>query len=101
MPPTQRKASSGRSDGSTRKANAAMFNVTKIATSANHRKMRAPIRFRLSTGPTQPMAPSIWSSMRRFSSTAYSMGSSRVIGSMNPFTIIAVASASVRPRLIR
>src|SRR6266545_7259623 len=48
-----------------------------------------------------PTAPSIWSSMRRLSSTAYSMGSSRVMGSMNPLTIIAVASASVRPRLIR
>jgi len=49
----------------------------------------------------QPTEPSIWSSIRRFSSTAYSIGSSRVIGSMNPFTIIAVASGSVRPRLIR
>jgi Domain of unknown function (DUF222) len=48
-----------------------------------------------------PIAPSIWSSIRRFSSTAYSMGSSRVMGSMNPFTIMAVASTSVSPRLIR
>ncbi len=49
----------------------------------------------------QPTEPSIWSSMSRFSSTAYSMGSSRVMGSMNPFTIIAVASTSVSPRLRR
>ena len=48
-----------------------------------------------------PTEPSICSSTRRFSSTAYSIGSSRVIGSMKPFTIIAVASTSDRPRLIR
>ena len=48
-----------------------------------------------------PTEPSICSSIRRFSSTAYSIGSSRVIGSMKPFTIIAVASASDSPRLIR
>ena len=48
-----------------------------------------------------PTEPSICSSIRRFSSTAYSIGSSRVIGSMNPFTIIAVASTSDSPRLIR
>ena len=41
------------------------------------------------------------SSINRFISTAYSMGSSRTIGSMNPATIIEVASSSVRPRLIR
>ena len=52
-------------------------------------------------GGRQPTEPSIWSSIRRLSSTAYSMGSSRVMGSMNPFTIIAVASTSDRPRLIR
>ena len=37
----------------------------------------------------------------RFSSRAYSMGSSRAIGSMNPRTIIAMASSSDMPRLIR
>ena len=52
-------------------------------------------------GGRQPTEPSIWSSIRRLSSTAYSMGSSRVMGSMNPFTIMAVASTSDRPRLIR
>ena len=49
----------------------------------------------------QPTAPSIWSWMRRFISTAYSIGSSFTIGSMKPFTIMALASASDRPRLIR
>jgi hypothetical protein len=39
--------------------------------------------------------------MRRFISTAYSIGSSFTIGSMKPFTIMAAASASDRPRLIR
>ena len=51
----------------------------------------------------QPTAPAsaILSSMRRFISTAYSIGSSLMIGSMNPATIIVVASSSVRPRLMR
>ena len=49
----------------------------------------------------QPTAPSICSSIRRFSSRAYSIGSSRAIGSTKPRTIIAIASSSVRPRLIR
>jgi hypothetical protein len=48
-----------------------------------------------------PIAPSIWSSTKRFSSTAYSIGSSRVMGSMKPFTTMAVASASDIPRDIR
>ena len=46
-------------------------------------------------------APSMLSSMSRESSTAYSIGSVLVIGSMNPLTIIAVACCSVSPRLIR
>ena len=49
----------------------------------------------------QPTEPSICSSISRFISTAYSMGSSLTSGSMNPPTIIVLASASVRPRLIR
>ena len=49
----------------------------------------------------QPTLPSIWSSMRRDHSTAYSMGSVRVTGSMNPLTTIDMACSSVRPRLIR
>ncbi len=48
-----------------------------------------------------PTLPSMLSSMSRESSTAYSMGSVLVIGSMNPLTIIAVACCSERPRLIR
>ena len=36
------------------------------------------------------MEPSIWSSIRRFSSTAYSSGISLVIGSMKPLMIIEV-----------
>jgi hypothetical protein len=45
-----------------------------------------------------PTAPSICSETRRFSSSAYSIGSSLEIGSMKPRTIIAVASASDSPR---
>ncbi len=45
----------------------------------------------------QPIDPSICSSMSRFISTAYSMGSSLTIGSMKPFTIILDASSSPIP----
>ena len=48
-----------------------------------------------------PTEPSICSSMSRFSSSAYSMGSSRAMGSTNPRTTIAMASSSVSPRLMR
>ena len=48
-----------------------------------------------------PTEPSICSWIRRLSSTAYSSGSSFVIGSTKPATISAEASASDRPRLIR
>lgn len=48
-----------------------------------------------------PTLPSISSSIRRFISTAYSRGSKRTIGSMKPFTIIALASSSGIPRLMR
>jgi hypothetical protein len=48
-----------------------------------------------------PTAPSICSSISRFSSRAYSIGSSRAIGSTKPRTIIAIASSSSIPRLIR
>ncbi len=49
----------------------------------------------------QPTAPSICSSMSRFSSRAYSIGSSRAIGSTKPRTMVAAASSSVMPRLLR
>ena len=49
----------------------------------------------------QPTEPSIWSSMSRLSSRAYSIGNSRAIGSTKPRTTIAIASSSVMPRLIR
>src|SRR5437016_876091 len=49
----------------------------------------------------QPTDPSICSWISRFISTAYSSGSSFVIGSTKPETISADASASVRPRDIR
>ena len=48
-----------------------------------------------------PREPSICSSISRFISTAYSIGSSLTSGSMKPLTIIELASASVRPRLCR
>ena len=49
----------------------------------------------------QPTVPSICNSIRRFISTAYSIGSSLTSGSMKPLTIIVAASASLRPRLVR
>jgi hypothetical protein len=49
----------------------------------------------------QPTEPSIWSSMSRLHSTAYSIGRVRVIGSMKPFTTMLIAWLSERPRLIR
>ena len=49
----------------------------------------------------QPMEPSICSSISRLSSTAYSIGSSLVTGSMKPLTIIFEASSSSSPRLCR
>ncbi len=52
-------------------------------------------------GPIQPIEPSICSSISRLSSTAYSIGSSLVTGSMKPLTIIFEASSSSRPRLCR
>ena len=51
--------------------------------------------------PLYPTDPSIWSWMSLFISTAYSSGSSLVIGSTKPETIMALASASERPRLLR
>src|SRR5438093_1621550 len=49
----------------------------------------------------QPTEPSICSWIKRFISTAYSSGSSFVIGSTKPDTISADASGSVSPRDIR
>ena len=46
----------------------------------------------------QPMLPTISSSMSRLSSTAYSRGSSFVIGSMKPFTRTPPTSAAASPR---
>ena len=56
---------------------------------------------RLLAGLAHPTAPSICSSMSRFSSSAYSIGSSRATGSTNPRTIIAMASSSLSPRCCR
>src|SRR5690606_16331165 len=55
----------------------------------------------LCCGGHQPTDPSICSSMRRLSSSAYSMGSSREMGSTNPRTIMAMASVSGMPRDMR
>jgi uncharacterized protein YcbX len=49
----------------------------------------------------QPTEPSICSSIRRDHSTAYSIGSVLVIGSMKPLTTMPMACSSERPRLIR
>ena len=53
---------------------------------------------RTSASAGQPIEPTISSWMSRLSSTAYSIGSSLVTGSMKPLTIIAAASSSVKPR---
>ena len=50
---------------------------------------------------THPMDPSISNSKSLLSSTAYSIGNSRVKGSKNPFTMRPIASSSVKPRLMR
>ena len=60
---------------------------------------RAVIRPTLPT--PQPTDPSMLSSISRDHSTAYSMGSVRVTGSMKPLTIMLMACCSERPRLIR
>ena len=52
-------------------------------------------------GRHQPTDPSICNSMSRFNSRAYSMGSSLAIGSTKPRTIVAIASFSSKPRLIK
>src|SRR5207247_5672752 len=49
----------------------------------------------------QPTDPSICIWISRFISTAYSSGSSFVIGSTNPEPNIGAASGSARPRLMR
>ncbi len=59
------------------------------------------VRGGLSRCRHQPTDPSMPISMSLFSSRAYSMGSSRAIGSMKPRTIIAMASSSGIPRLMR
>ena len=53
------------------------------------------------TGEHQPTEPSICSWIKRFISTAYSIGSSFTNGSKKPLTIIVLASDSVIPRLVR
>src|SRR4029453_18021138 len=59
-------------------------------------------RHRHEVGPfNHPTEPSIWSWISRFISTAYSSGSSFVIGSTKPETTTADAPASDRPRDIR
>ena len=55
----------------------------------------------ISSNLRYPTEPSICSWIRRFISTAYSIGSSFTSGSMNPLTIMVEASSSDSPRLIR
>ena len=52
-------------------------------------------------GILHPMEPSISNSSNLLSSTAYSIGSSRVNGSKNPLTMRPIASSSENPRLMR
>jgi hypothetical protein len=49
----------------------------------------------------QPIDPSIWSVRSRFSSTAYSIGSSLVNWSKKPLTMSALAAVSLSPRLCK
>src|SRR5690606_29800251 len=49
----------------------------------------------------QPPAPSICTSIRRFNSRAYSIATSSALRPTKPRTTVAIASSSVRPRLIR
>ena len=64
-------------------------------------RLAQPVRFDRAEGAAaaqrQPIEPSICSSISRFISTEYSIGSSLAIGSMNPLTIIFEASSSSRP----
>ena len=62
---------------------------------------RCEIRCRCDSRSSHPTAPSIWSSIKRLSSIAYSMGSSRAMGSTKPRTIMAIASSSFMPRDMR
>ena len=59
------------------------------------------VRTRARVPEPQPTDPSISSWISRFSSMAYSIGSSLVTGSMKPLTIIDAASSSESPRLWR
>ena len=75
-------------------------------TSGDRPKAAAPGRRRRQdpepgTCRDQPTEPSIWSSIRRLHSTAYSIGRVLVIGSMKPLTIMPIACSSDNPRLIR
>src|SRR5437588_12900937 len=49
-------------------------------------------------GKNYPTEPSISSSIRRFSSTEYSIGNCRTRSLTNPFTLKLIAWASVKPR---
>src|SRR6266403_91730 len=49
-------------------------------------------------GKNYPTEPSISSSIRRFSSTEYSIGNCRTRSLTNPFTLKLIACASVKPR---
>ncbi len=71
---------------------------------ANLDRDRGPVaanRREPTAGAVYPTEPSICSWIRRFISTAYSIGSSLTSGSMKPLTIMVLASASLSPRLIR
>ena len=67
--------------------------ITISATEAN------PVAIHSNDG--YPTEPSICNWINRFSSTAYSIGSSLTSGSIKPLTIMVLASASVSPRLMR
>ena len=72
----------------------------EVETVHRRRSLSCPDRSWRGRHPTAP-ASTMLISMSRLISTAYSIGSSLTIGSMNPATIIEVASASLKPRVIR
>lgn len=97
-------------DAKARSAHPELVLAVLIRTQTERLDVEAPRPFRVSRGDPYevelpdvhyPTEPSICSWMSRFISTAYSRGSSLVIGSTKPDTIMALASASDKPRLMR
>ena len=72
--------------------------IIPFTRTGDHEGSPAPLLPRRGNYPTEPSSCN-W--IRRFSSSAYSIGNSLTIGSMKPLTIMAIASSSEMPRLFR